>query len=474
MGAAGGLRLRRGGVRLRILGGMVALLALANVATVVLERTILLDRLDREVEEALEQEVAELHALAGGHNPTTGLPFGTDVVAIFDTFLRRNVPSEGEVLLTLVDARPYKVSAGAPYPLDREQDLVERWWALQQSERGEVRTGAGPARYLAVPVQEDGRTLGVFVVAMFLQQKRQQVEGVVRVTAGVSFAVLVLAAALAWVVAGRVLAPVRLVTETARSLTDSDLTRRIPVTGDDEVAELATTFNEMLDRLERAFATQRAFLDDAGHELRTPITIIRGHLEVMGDDPDERRETLELVMDELGRMTRLVDDLLLLARAERPGFLQPETVDLAGLTRELHTKATALAPRPWELEAVGSGLLVADRQRVTQAFLNLARNAAQYSDGGAPIRLGSSAADGQVRLWVTDHGTGVDGAEQERIFERFARGAHAHRSVDGAGLGLAIARAVVDAHHGRIELDTSPGKGSTFTIVLPQGKTVRR
>ena len=132
--------------------------------------------------------------------------------------------------------------------------------------------------------------------------------------------VLLLASLLAWVVAGRVLAPLRVLRDTARSIGESDLTRRIPVEGDDELAGLARTFNEMLDRLEAAFASQKAFISDAGHELRTPITIIRGHLDVMGDDPEERRETLELVSDELDRMGRLVNDLLLLAKRQPAGL----------------------------------------------------------------------------------------------------------------------------------------------------------
>ena len=152
---------------------------------------------------------------------------------------------------------------------------------------------------------------------------------------------------------GRVLAPLRLLTDTARSITETDLTRRIPVSGHDEIAELARTFNAMLDRLERAFASQRAFVDDASHELRTPITIVRGHLELLGDDPDERRETVALVTDELDRMSRFVDDLLLLARAERDDFLRVGEVELGALTDELLDKAARSARARWQLEARG-------------------------------------------------------------------------------------------------------------------------
>jgi signal transduction histidine kinase len=221
----------------------------------------------------------------------------------------------------------------------------------------------------------------------------------------------------------------------------------------------------MLDRLESAFATQRRFLDDAGHELRTPITIVRGHLELMGDQPDERRETLALVIDELDRMSRLVDDVLTLAKAERPDFLDRETVDVAALTREIHAKAAAIAPRDWRLAGTGRGVIVADRQRLTQALVQLAQNAVQHTGEGDAIALSSSVAAGRARFCVRDWGPGVPAADRERIFERFGRRAAARR--EGAGLGLAIVRAIAEAHGGRVELESAPGQGATFTVEVP-------
>jgi signal transduction histidine kinase len=271
---------------------------------------------------------------------------------------------------------------------------------------------------------------------------------------------------LAWVIAGRVLQPLRLLRDTARNISESDLTQRIPVEGDDELADLARTFNEMLDRLEEAFASQKSFISDAGHELRTPITIIRGHLDVMGDDPEERRETLDLVRDELDRMSRLVNDLLLLAKATRPDFLQPETVDLDDLTRELFAKASALAQRDWRLSSVGTGRIVADRQRITQAVMNLSQNAVTHTLNGDAVELGSELRNGRVRLWVKDTGPGVPKHEQARIFERFVRLDRAPAG-EGAGLGLAITRAVAEAHGGRVELDSRPGDGARFTVIIP-------
>jgi signal transduction histidine kinase len=225
----------------------------------------------------------------------------------------------------------------------------------------------------------------------------------------------------------------------------------------------------MLDRLEQAFATQRAFVDDAGHELRTPITIIRGHLELLGDDPDERAETIPLVLDELDRMSRMVDDLLVLAKAEQPDFLRRQPVDLAVFTTDLFVKARALAPRAWRLEGVGDGRLLADRQRLTQALLQLAQNATQHTGAGGAIGIGSAVDDDIARFWVTDSGPGVAPADRARIFERFARGVPTRppsAAGGGAGLGLAIVRAIATAHGGAVRVSGEPGEGATFILEL--------
>jgi signal transduction histidine kinase len=269
------------------------------------------------------------------------------------------------------------------------------------------------------------------------------------------------------VVAGRVLAPLRLLADTARSIGESDLTRRIPVTGRDEIADLSRTFNAMLDRLEAAFATQRQFVSDASHELRTPITIVRGHLELLGDDPEERRETIALVTDELDRMSRFVDDLLVLAKAERDDFLRVAEVELGALTDELLEKATALGDRGWRLESRGEAVLVADRQRLTQAVMGLAQNAVEHTNSGDPVWLGTDADRREARLWVRDSGPGVAAEDQERIFARFARASASRRRSEGAGLGLAIVRAIAEAHGGRVALSSRPGDGATFTVIIP-------
>jgi two-component system OmpR family sensor kinase len=466
---AAGRRRRAGpGVRVRILAWYAALLAVAIAADLVITRAILLRRLDTEISQSFDRARQELGQLAAGRDPLTGQPFDSNVTAIFDTFLRRNVPEEGEGYFTFVGGAPYKRSLGAPLPLDADPVLVQRWANLgATADVGTIDTEAGPVRFLAVPIQLDGRTLGVFAVANFLRGERQEIESTVRTSAALAGGLLAVASLVAWLATGRILRPVRQLTETARSISDTDLTTRIPVHGNDEIAELTLTFNAMLDRLAGAFAIQRAFIDDAGHELRTPITIVRGHLELLGDDPIERRDTIALVTDELDRMARIVDDLLLLAKAEQPDFIRQEPVEISDLTTELLVKAHALAERDWRLDACASGTIQADPQRLTQAVLNLARNAAEHTVRGAEIALGSAVSHAELRLWVRDTGPGIEPDDQQRIFERFTRGRGGRHRSEGAGLGLAIVKAVAEAHSGRVELWSQPGQGAVFTIVLP-------
>jgi two-component system OmpR family sensor kinase len=453
--------------RARILASYLVLLLFSTVGGTIVLREVLQARTGERVEDALVQETEEFRRLArDGRNPRTGDPFGADVRALFDVFLSRNVPGEDEAFFAYADGEIYRQRFArdlSPVRL-REIDALSR---TTTARRGELELSDGTRfRYVAVPVETDAGARGVFAVAIALSSELDEVNDALQIAAGVDVGVLILASLLAWVIAGRVLAPMRLLRDTARSITESDLTRRIPVQGDDELADLAHTFNEMVDRLEDAFASQKAFISDAGHELRTPITIIRGHLDVMGDDPDERRETLELVADELDRMGRLVNDLLLLAKASRPDFLQPETIDLDDVTRELFAKASALAERDWRLAGVGSGRILADRQRLTQALMNLSQNAVTHTHEGDAVELGSEVRNGTVRLWVKDTGPGVPEEEQARIFERFVRLGSAPAG-EGAGLGLAITRAVAEAHGGRVEVDSRAGEGARFTLVIP-------
>jgi signal transduction histidine kinase len=452
---------------MRIVALVVGLLSLATLLFVGVTYTVLDIRLENRVDADLSQEAAELRRLASGRDPRTGEPFGTGVERIFEVYFQRNVPSRNEAMIALVGGETYLRSRPVvPYRLDQDRELVRHWASLTRQERAGVDTPAGRVDYLAVPVAVGGQVEGVFVAAFFRDRLQADYNATVIAAGATGLAVLLLGSLLAWRLAGRVVDPVTRLTKAARTISESDLSGRIPVDGRDEVAQQAATFNEMLDRLESAFQSQRQFIDDAGHELRTPLTIIQGNLDLLSDDPGERRETVALLTDELERMSRIVRDLLLLAKREQADFLELDTVELGELTDELSTKAASLAPREWHVESRGQGIVVADRQRLTEAALQLAENAVNHTEGGGPLWLGSSVEDGTARVWVRDDGSGIPLAEQTAIFDRFHRAATGSRS-RGSGLGLAIVKAIAEAHGGRVELESSPGRGSRFTIVIP-------
>lgn len=472
--------------RNRILLWYGLLLALIFVAVIPAFRSLLMLRVNERVRGDMIEKADTFTALVSGKpngslegshwferkddrlQPPTSIQ---ELEAFFDAYLSRQVPEDDIYLITFIEGKFYRSSPRArPEILKQDSPLMKQWEDLAASKQGEEPTGnpdLGNLLYIANPIQANGKTIGVFVMAHTTAGEQAEVLEAVNVVIQVTGGVLVVALVLGWFASGQVLAPLRLLSSTARSISETDLTQRLPVQGEGEIADLAEAFNAMMDRLQSAFASQRNFINDAGHELRTPLTIIRGHLELMGDDPEEQGETIRIVMDELDRMNRFVDDLIVLAKSERPDFLQIETVDLETLTQELFSKACALADRHWVLDKVGNGMVHLDRQRITQAMMNLAQNATQHTQPNQTIALGSAMRSKALHLWVRDTGEGISLVDQQRIFERFARASHSRRRSEGAGLGLAIVRAIAEAHHGQITLHSQPQKGSTFTIILP-------
>lgn len=455
----------RPGLRTKVVLASVIVLAVSTLVSVIAVRQILLTQLRADIERSLAKELGEFRTVLEAELDDEGAE--ADLREVFDTYFAQNIPSEGEEALAIVDGEPYlsERAHDAGFPLESLPSEVQRWAAIDAAEQGEMATTTGELVFVADPVDMPNGVTGTLVIANAPEFERGEIGEVTRTMGVVGIGVLLVGSVLSWVAAGRIVAPIRDLTRTSRAINDSDLGRRITVKGNDEVARLAETFNGMLDRLELAFTAQRSLADDAGHELRTPITIVRGHLELMGDDPRDRAETLALVMGELDRMDRIVQDLLLLANAGRPDFVSLSPVDLEEFTGEVVTRASAIADREWRRDASGKGRFLLDHDRVTQAMTQLAANAARHTPGG-PISIGSAVEGGQLRLWVRDTGPGIDADVQERIFDRFTRG-EGRRHTEGAGLGLAIVKAIAEAHGGAVELESRPGTGSTFTLVLP-------
>lgn len=458
-----GVRRPHVSARLRILGWSVGLLAVALLASTTAVHVLLNRRADTAIRQDLAHEIAEFRA----EKPAEAAPAGGPVAARLLEGTKRAVPHSDIVLVALLNGRVLSVSGDTRVSaLRRDAAQLTRLAEISSPRTGSFQLPAGAARYAAVPVRAAGDPArGTFIAAVLTGPEHARVWQVTRVLLEVGSAALILAAVLAWYMAGRVLRPVRETTNLAKRITDTKLSDRIPVHGSDEISDMARTFNSMLDRLHEAFATQRQFLADAGHELRTPITIIQGNLDTLtAIDPDDA-ETLAIVSDELARMTRLVDDLLLLASSEQPDFIRSTPTDLELFSTTLIAKVEALSARRWRTSSTLHGRALLDAQRITQAVTQLAANAIAHTDPDVQLDLRLSAHD-ELRFAVIDHGRGVPDGDRSRIFDRFVQLDQQHDR--GTGLGLPIVAAIAAAHGGSIELTTTPGGGATFTLRVPR------
>ena len=464
--------------RWRIAGWILLTTALTLLAVLLTMKSLLLNGAQAQAHQDIRQELQEFRAFAAeGVDPTTADPF-TSIERMLEIFLSRQSAAQGEVILGSVGQRILYTPTGAAGPSATGHRLPDDETLLDSIRSGDAASGiaqtsAGEMQWVRLPIVS-GEDTGHLIVGFYMAPREQAVADNVLTIFFVSIGGLLVTAGIAWLVAGQILTPVREVRRVAEEISESDLTARVPVRGNDDISALAVTFNTMLDRLESAYRTQRAFVDDASHELRTPITVIRGQLELMEDNAADRTRTLALVDGELARMGRIVSDLLLLAKVDRPGFVQPRSTDAAALLLDIEAKAQVLGPRGWPILEIAEGPISVDAQRITQAVLQLATNACQYSPAGSTVSLGSRFEDdGAARcftIWVSDRGSGVDEQEAARIFGRFHRGQAsdaAHGARTGAGLGLAIVRGIAEAHHGTVWVRSSPGDGATFGLTLP-------
>ena len=440
-----------------------ALLAVGATLIVIESR-----RIDQGVEQSQAQELDELRQLqVDGIDPESGEPFA-DPDRLVAFFLTRNLPDDDEILWSFPSTgTPAFVGDGSD-ALRRDPAFTDLVATLSTDGGSRSLTVADREYQVAVLPVSQGDSTASFVVTTDLTAAREPIRELFVTYALLSLLSVVVIAGLASWLAGRLLSPVTRLRETAQGITEGDLGARLEVTGNDDLSELQRTFNDMLDRLEEAFASQRRLLDDAAHELRTPLTVLRGHLEVLDTaDPADVDATRALLLDEIERMTRLVNDLLMLAKAQRPDFVRLQPTDVEALTVGVLDRARGLAPRRWLLDGVARTSVALDQQRVTQALLQLADNAVRHTGPDDVVAVGSRLHDGALELWVRDTGRGVSPEVRETIFERFAQG---DGEQEGFGLGLSIVRAIAEAHEGRVALDpegTAPG--ATFRLVLPVG-----
>lgn len=332
-------------------------------------------------------------------------------------------------------------------------------------------------RILTVPVQEasNNRLLAILQLATSLHDVDQTRELLLLILIVVGVIAISGSAVVGWMTAGTALRPIGEITESALQITHTDdLSRRIPFYGShtDEVGKLTTAFNETLERLDNLFETQRRFLADVSHELRTPLTAIRGNIDLIRRMGEADEISLDAITSEVDRMTRMVRDLLILVQAETGKLpLAKDVVELDTLLLEVFHQAKILAKEKIHvrLGQEDQARVIGDRDRLKQVLLNLVANAIEHTLRGGTITMGLECDGKYCRLSVKDSGKGIPPEDLPYIFERFYRGepSRKHTGSVGAGLGLSIAYWITRIHDGRIEVDSEPGKGTTFTVLLP-------
>jgi two-component system, OmpR family, sensor kinase len=474
-------------LRARLLVGMVALvavaLAVAAVVTYEEQRSFLLDRVNQQVQSALGPASFQLRLVgAGGRRtrtapgtrfghrppelgPAAALPPGTfgEILNAAGTVLQRRT-------FTYDEAAPPAPRLPAHLPLSHFGDRLHLFTLPSQN-------GAG-AGYRAAAL-----TVGrqILVVAVPLRETQDTLHRLVTVEALVAVGVIVLLVALGWVVIRVGLRPLERIGRVASEIAGGDLSRRVtPADQRTEVGRLGRSLNDMLVQIEQAFGDRqesedrlRRFLADASHELRTPLASIRGYAELFRLGAADDAETLERAMarieSEAARMGVLVEDLLLLASLDQAPVRQVVDVDLRELAMHAAEDTRIQASdREVAVTADGAATVHGDPNQLRRLVANLTRNAIIHTPPGTPIELGVHRSGDRVVLSVRDHGPGLPPGQAEQLFDRFWRSEGGRsRGPGGAGLGLAIARGIADAHGGEIRAENAVGGGACFEVTLP-------
>jgi signal transduction histidine kinase len=326
--------------------------------------------------------------------------------------------------------------------------------------------------YTAVPIVTAGRTEGAVRVTQSVDAVDSEVRGDVLALIGVAAVVLLLGLGLAWLLAGSLARPLRGLAGTARQVAAGDLDARAREEGSSEQREVAAAFNEMTSRLARALRSQREFVANASHQLRTPLTGLRLRFEaasLKATDPDVQSE-LVAAEAETVRLAKLLTELLTLARErERP---EPEEVSLAEVARAAHKRWEGPAEtggRRLSVRGEGDPVVAATEADLAVVLDNLVENALSYSPSATEVAIEWGAADGSARLAVLDQGPGIEPAERERVFERFYRGEASRGGAPGTGLGLSVVEALAGRWGGTVQLASRPEGGTRAEVTLPLG-----
>lgn len=470
MSALSGLRTTS--IHTRLMWAMVVIAGIAVAISGTLLSTLQERSIHASTQAHLERVRDELIDLAyEGVDRKTQRPFAQPKDLLYQHLQTQALgPTEGAV--GFISGAPRFVPPSTDIHPEKDAELMAYVAPLVLGENSiteTVTTSTTTYKMLIVPIRKADQQGALLHVIDFGQATRDLRQAMMLYAAAAAITLALIIAG-AWPLVRRLLHPIEELRVAAESIDERDLTSRVPVRSADDLGALAAAFNKMLDRVESSVRAQRDLLNDVGHELRTPITVVRGHLELLDiHDSTDVEEVRELSIDELDRMAGLVNDILMLAKSGQSDFVTPVLSDVANLTEQVFSKARALGDRQWFLERVAEGEHTVDASRITQAWLQLANNAVKYSAEGSVIVLGSTVGKGILRMWVTDEGVGIAPKDLDKVRQRFARGSNAHHHAQGSGLGLSIVESIVSAHGGELEIESELGKGSTFTMCIPVG-----
>jgi two-component system OmpR family sensor kinase len=463
-------------VRTRVLAGMLGLITLAFAVTGTVVYLLQVRTMDARIDDSLKRSVQEFQVLAARSSESATASAPLTAEGLLYTAMQQTLPAKHEGMLSMVNDE-VRWTAPEIVQLRPENDPEFIAWAVNSAPDERVMLQTVPTakatyRVVSIPLTlaQPQPPAHLFLAYDYTAERQALNRGFLMYVA-VGLVILLVAGAAGWLLVGRFLRPVALLRDTARKISESDLSQRIEVVGRDDLAELTMTVNAMLDRVENAMVSQRQLLDDVGHELRTPVTIVQGHLELMDPlDPEDVNQSRDIALAELDRMSFLINDLVTLANSNRVDFVQRAVTNIGTLLDDLLDKARTLGDRVWRIGHRVEATADVDPQRITQAMLQLCSNAVKFSADGSTITMGTNittdSGNEVLRFWVRDEGVGIAVADQERIFERFGRG-HNSKRTEGSGLGLNIVSAIAGAHGGSIGVSSDVGVGSTFVIEIP-------
>ena len=462
-------------ISLKITIGILVPLSLLLSITLVFSRWSVTEQVRERVDLEILQQLNELELLATtGINPNTGEPFQNSD-ALLETFLVRRISSENETMFSTIDSMvTFRSPGNSILRVDKDATFLDVVNQVELPTLDTYISDLGELRYGVYPILGLDSKMGRLIVVTNLDKELDSTNTLFRNLSLGLFVLFALTGGILSVIVKRLLSPIAELTSQAQKVNKDNFIRQLKFETarvDDEITQLGQEFNNMLSRLESSFTDQQRFIDDAGHELRTPLTILKGHIELMQRE-GYSEQSVAIIEDEVNRMTRLVQDLQSLTKATQPNFVQFSSFSADVFIKELQEKAQSVYSNPIEIAEYVELQIRGDKQRLTQALLQLIENAVKYSPERSKITLGMKVQNDEAIFFVKDLGSGISDDAKSQVFSRFFQIDNTHSPQDsgGVGLGLSIVKAIVDAHRGTIRILDNHPEGTIFEMRIPQDR----